>query len=82
MAAPQTKKADVEEHPEVFLHVGLLFNELHGAGRNSTGRVAPYLGIRRTQLKHEMAFTVVTCPRVTDPLDWIVSSKTGKARKL
>ena len=26
-ATPKTKKADVPEHPKVFDHVGLLFNE-------------------------------------------------------
>jgi hypothetical protein len=36
------KKADVAEHPEVFGHVGLLFNE-----PPSLGRVAIYLVIRR-----------------------------------
>jgi hypothetical protein len=25
--SPGTKKADVAEHPEIFDHVGLLFNE-------------------------------------------------------
>jgi len=29
-APPQTKKADVVEHPEVFDHVGLLVNEPPG----------------------------------------------------
>ena len=28
--APETKKADVAEHPEAFDHVGLLFNEPPG----------------------------------------------------
>jgi hypothetical protein len=28
--SPRTKKADVAEHPEVFDHVGLLFNEPSG----------------------------------------------------
>jgi hypothetical protein len=37
-----TKKADVAEHPEVFGHVGLLFNE-----PPSLSRVAIYLVIRR-----------------------------------
>lgn len=36
------KKADAAEHPEVFDHVGLLFNE--PSGRN---RIAPHLIIRR-----------------------------------
>jgi hypothetical protein len=27
---PRTKKADVAEHPKVFDHVGLLFNEPTG----------------------------------------------------
>ena len=30
LASPQTKKADVAEHPEVFDHVGLLVNEPPG----------------------------------------------------
>jgi hypothetical protein len=29
-ATPKTKKADMAEHPEVFDHVGLLFNEPPG----------------------------------------------------
>jgi hypothetical protein len=41
----QTKKADVAEHPEVFDHVGLLFNEPPG-----TGRAALYIVIRRFEL--------------------------------
>ena len=28
--SPETKKADVAEHPKVFDHVGLLFNEPPG----------------------------------------------------
>jgi hypothetical protein len=30
LLSPGTKKADVAEHPEVFDHVGLLFNEPPG----------------------------------------------------
>jgi hypothetical protein len=28
--SPRTKKADVAEHPKIFDHVGLLFNEPPG----------------------------------------------------
>jgi hypothetical protein len=31
VTSPRTKKADVAERPEAFDHVGLLFNEPHGA---------------------------------------------------
>jgi hypothetical protein len=31
--SPRTKKADVAEHPKVFGHVGLLFNEPPGQSR-------------------------------------------------
>jgi hypothetical protein len=30
LSPQQTKKADMVEHPKVFDHVGLLFNEPHG----------------------------------------------------
>jgi hypothetical protein len=30
LLSPRTKKADVAEHPKVFDHVGLLFNESPG----------------------------------------------------
>jgi hypothetical protein len=30
LLSPENKKADVAEHPEVFDHVGLLFNEPPG----------------------------------------------------
>jgi hypothetical protein len=42
----ETKKADVAEHPKVFHHVGLLFNEPPGPSR-----VAPYLVIRKLRFK-------------------------------
>jgi hypothetical protein len=32
-AAPETKKADVAEHPEAFDHVGLLVNKPPGRAR-------------------------------------------------
>jgi hypothetical protein len=48
-----TKKADVEEHPQVFHHVGLLFNKPPDLSPNSTGRVALYLVIRRLQFINE-----------------------------
>jgi hypothetical protein len=40
----------VLEHPQVFLHVGLLINEPPGPRPHQTSRVALYLVIRRTQL--------------------------------
>jgi len=46
----KTKKADAEEHWEVFLRVGLLINEPPGPGPHKTSRVALYVVFRRLQL--------------------------------
>ena len=56
VAAPHEKKADVEEHPGVFLHVGLLVNV--PPGPDSIGQVALYVGIRRTQRKRGATSTI------------------------
>jgi hypothetical protein len=52
---PETKKADVAEHPKAFDHVGLLFNEPPGKGRGVLQLV-----IRRTVIvTHEMGNAIV-----------------------
>ena len=77
VAPAQQKKADVEEYREVSLHVGLLVNEPPGPGLNQTGRVALYLGIRRTQLKRGAAFT-----QFAGPLRTILPSGTAKIKEI
>src|SRR6478672_9640483 len=43
----KTKKADVDEHPGVFVHVGLLGNEPPGHGRAALHLVVRRLTLRR-----------------------------------
>jgi hypothetical protein len=69
---PNTKKADVAEHPEEFRHVGLLVNESPGDGRVTLYLVVRQLGSRRhpTSLLHALQQANDACasPRIAKTL--------------